>query len=75
MEIDFLNSQCQSVSNKKRFGLCDEQDNKEPAYLDELNGAKWIAVVENEKLKEVHFIAIVKTIKWKVTVPHSKKAF
>ena len=58
MEIDFLNSQCQSVSNKKRFGLCDEQDNKEPAYLDELNGAKWIAVVENEKLKEVHFIAI-----------------
>ena len=58
MEIDFLNSQCQSVSNKKRFGLCDEQDNKEPAYLDEQNGDKWIAVVENEELKEVHFIAI-----------------
>ena len=58
MEIDFLNSQCQSVSNKKRFGLCDEQDNKEPAYLDEQNEDKWIAVVENEELKEVHFIAI-----------------
>ena len=58
MEIDFFNSQCQFVSNKKRFGLCDEQDNKEPAYLDEQNGAKWIAVVENEELKEVHFIAI-----------------
>ena len=58
MEIDFLNSQCQSVSNKKRFGLCDEQDNKEPAYLDEQNEDKWIAVVENEELKEVHFITI-----------------
>ena len=58
MEIDFFNSQCKSVSNKKLFGLCDEQDNKEPAYLDEENGAKWIAVVENEELKEIHFIAI-----------------
>ena len=58
MEINFFNGQCQSVSNKKRFGLCDEQDNKEPAYLDEENGAKWIAVVENEELKEIYFIAI-----------------
>ena len=58
MEIDFFKSQCQSVSNKQRFGLCDEQDNKEPAYLDEQNEDKWIAVVENEELKEVHFIAI-----------------
>ena len=58
MDIDFFKSQCQSVSNKKRFGLCDEQDNKEPAYLDEQNEDKWIAVVENEELKEVHFIAI-----------------
>lgn len=58
MKLDFFNSQCQSVSNKKRFGLCDEQDNKEPAYLDERNGAKWIAVVENDELKEVHFITI-----------------
>ena len=58
MEIDFLNNQCQSVSNKKLFGLCDEQDNKEPAYLDEQNDDKWIAVVENEQLKKIHFIAI-----------------
>jgi len=58
MEIDFFKSQCQSVSNKKRFGLCDEQNNKQPAYLDERNGAKWIAVVENEELKKIHFIAI-----------------
>lgn len=58
MEIDFFKSQCQSVSSKKRFGLCDEQNNKQPAYLDERNGAKWIAVVENDELKEVHFIAI-----------------
>ena len=52
MELDFFNSQCQSVSNKKRFGLCDEQDDKEPAYIDEQNGAKWIAIVENDELKE-----------------------
>ena len=58
MEIDFFNSQCKSVSNKKLFGLCDEQDNEEPAYLDEQNEDKWIAVVENQELKEVHFIAI-----------------
>ena len=58
MEIDFFKSQCQSVSNNKRFGLCDEQNNKQPAYLDEQNGDKWIAVVENDELKKVHFIAI-----------------
>ena len=58
MEIDFLNSQCQSVSNKKRFGLCDEQDNKEPAYIDENNENNWIVEVENKEQKEVHFVAI-----------------
>lgn len=58
MEIDFLNSQCQSVSNKKLFGLCDEQDNKGPAYIDENNKNNWIVEVENKEQKEVHFVAI-----------------
>lgn len=58
MEIDFFNNQCERVTSKKKFGLCDDKEDNKPAYLDELNGAKWIAVVENEKLKEVHFIAI-----------------
>ena len=58
MEIDFFNSQCQQVSSEKIFGLCDDKEDNKPAYLDEQNENKWIAVVENEELKEVHFIAI-----------------
>ena len=58
MEIDFFNSQCERVTSKKIFGLCDDKEDNKPAYLDEENGAKWIAVVENDELKEVHFIAI-----------------
>ena len=58
MEIDFFNSQYERVTSKKIFGLCDDKEDNKPAYLDEENGAKWIAVVENEELKEIHFIAI-----------------
>ena len=58
MEIDFFNSQYERVTSKKIFGLCDDKEDNKPAYLDEENGAKWIAVVENDELKEVHFIAI-----------------
>ena len=63
MIVDFFNSQCQSLTTKKIFGLCDEEENEEPAYIDEQNGAKWIAVVDNDELKEVHFIAIDYCIK------------
>ena len=58
MEIDFFNSQYERVTSKKIFGLCDDKEDNKPAYLDEENGAKWIGVVENEELKEIHFIAI-----------------
>ena len=58
MEIDFFNSQCERVTSEKIFGLCDDKEDNKPAYLDEENGTKWIAVVENEELKEIHFIAI-----------------
>ena len=58
MEIDFFNSQCERVTSEKIFGLCDDKEDNKPAYLDEENGAKWIAVVENEQLKKIHFIAI-----------------
>lgn len=58
MEIDFFKSQCQSASNKKLFSLCDEQDNKGPAYIDENNKNNWIVEVENKEQKEVHFVAI-----------------
>ena len=58
MEIDFFNSQYERVTSKKIFGLCDDKEDNKPAYLDEENGTKWIAVVENEQLKKIHFIAI-----------------
>lgn len=49
MSIDFLQAGCQTSSSQKRFGLCDDPPpDKNPAYIDEQNGGKWIAVVENE---------------------------
>lgn len=58
MVIDFFNNQCQQVSSENIFGLCDDVGKQKPAYIDEKNMAKWITVVENDELKEVHFIAI-----------------
>jgi len=59
MSVNFKNAHCQTNSNNKIFGLCDDpQPANNPAYIDELNGAKWIAVVENEKHFEVTFTAI-----------------
>jgi hypothetical protein len=59
MNIDFFQQNCQSTSNKKKFGLCDkEPPAKEPAYIDETNGSDWIAVVLNENINLVTFTAI-----------------
>jgi len=50
---------CQTQSQKKIFGICDEPaPNKDPAYLDESNGQDWLAVVVNEPLFIVTFTAI-----------------
>jgi hypothetical protein len=59
MTIDFFQEKCSGQTNKKLFGLCD--DNKKPtapAYLDEKDGSKWIAVVVNEYEYDVTFLAI-----------------
>jgi len=58
MSIDFSEAKCRNVSNKKRFGLCDDPPPTKQAYIDEVNGAKWIAVVTNNSRKEVTFTAI-----------------
>jgi hypothetical protein len=59
MKIDFKVAKCQTYSNKKIFGLCDEPaPAKTPAYIDENDGAKWIAVVENDYCFSVTFTAI-----------------
>jgi hypothetical protein len=57
--IDFNVAACQTKSSRKKFGLCDDPPPARiPAYIDENNGKKWIAVVVNEQLKEVTFTAI-----------------
>lgn len=59
MSINFFDGKCQTFSNRKIFGLCDDPPPAEnPAYIDENDGAKWIAVVENEDLHDVTFTAI-----------------
>lgn len=59
MSIDLSVSTCQTLSKEKLFGLCDDPaPANNPAYIDETNGAKWIAVVENEEKFSVTFTAI-----------------
>lgn len=59
MIIDFFEAGCQTFSNRRLFGLCDDPPPAEnPAYIDEDNGAIWIAVVDNNDLYDVTFTAI-----------------
>jgi hypothetical protein len=59
MNIDFLVTKCHSFSDKKLFGLCDDQSpSKNPAYINETDGSKWIAVVENEDRYSTTFTGI-----------------
>lgn len=59
MSINFAEVKCQGTTKKKLFGLCDDPSpSNNPAYIDEKNGAKWIAVVNNETPYEVTFTAI-----------------
>lgn len=49
MSLNFMDAGCQTHSSRKKFGLCDDPPPAiNPAYIDEANGAKWIAVVINE---------------------------
>lgn len=54
MKINFFDTQCQSQSSRKRFGIRDLP----PAKIDEHDGTTWIAVVDNEYLRQVTFTAI-----------------
>jgi len=59
MSIDFSLAKCQDSSSRKLFGICDDPAPATTrAYLDELDGAKWIAVVQNECTYDVLFTAI-----------------
>lgn len=59
MSVNFNESNCQTNSSIKTFGLCDDPPPaNNPAYIDEANGANWIAVVENESQQQITFTAI-----------------
>ena len=59
MSIDFFQARCQDNSDKKLFGLCDDNDKpEERAYLDEVDGSKWIAFVVNDPPQDIGFIAV-----------------
>ncbi|MGG5576703.1 hypothetical protein ACPDHL_05085 [Myroides sp. C15-4] len=45
-------------SEHEIFGLCDNENNEEYAYLDEENGENWIATVHNVHQEEVFFYPI-----------------
>ena len=45
-------------SENEIFGLCDDENNNEVAYLDEENGGTWIATVHNVHQEEVLFFPI-----------------
>jgi hypothetical protein len=52
-------AKCKTNSSRKTFGLCDDPPPaKNTAYIDEANGANWIAVIENESQQEITFTAI-----------------
>lgn len=63
--FSFFDSKHQYVSSKKTFGLCDDTPLiapkdyiPQPAYLDETDGSKWIAVVANDAQINVKFVAL-----------------
>jgi hypothetical protein len=67
MPINFFDPKAQTVTNKMQFGLCDDSLDAihKPAYLDEADTAKWIAIVENEKGQNVIFVAIDNRLEFK----------
>ncbi|HRG37164.1 MAG TPA: hypothetical protein PK289_01420 [Bacteroidia bacterium] len=64
MSVNFDEGGCQTKSNKRTFGLCDDpHPAMKPAYIDESNGSRWIAIVENQRLQQITFTAIDNCIK------------
>lgn len=59
MSINFFEASCKTESNTNEFGLCDDPPPAEnPAYINEDDFSKWIAIVDNPDNKDVDFYAI-----------------
>ena len=60
--MDFFDPAFQSGPfTQERFGLCDDQD-RTPAYVDDVDPDKWVATVENPARREVIFTAVDKVV-------------
>jgi len=59
MPVDFFINGCKSQSNKSKFGLCDDAHPAlNPAYINEIENANWIGIVNNPLEKQIDFYAI-----------------
>lgn len=66
MPIDFFKNCKRSESKNIRLGLCDDSKDGQtkPAYIDENDSSKWIAIVHNKKSFLLGFYAIDGCISW-----------
>jgi len=59
MSVNFFKEDCKTESDNEEFGICDDPPPAiEPAYIDENNRSKWIAIVKNTQKRTVKFYAI-----------------
>ncbi len=59
MPINFFDQNCKTGSANVQFGLCDDPPPAtNPAYIDENDSTKWIAIVNNPVQNNVSFYAI-----------------
>lgn len=63
MSVNFFRNNCKAKSSKTEFGICDDDDSRTPAYIDEFDNEKWIGIVENPNRKNIVFYAIDNCIK------------
>ena len=61
----------QDRSNKKYFGICDDIPHQR-AYLDEIDGQKWTAVVHNDHEQEIAFTALDNCIEFNKANGHKE---
>ena len=62
MSVDFFNEKHKDTSFKSTFGICDDVDvtgnTSQVAYLDERNGANWIAIIDNSRNECISFYPV-----------------
>ena len=59
MPINFFLNTCKSNSSSSEFGICDDTPPPaSPAYLNENDRTKWVAIVKNPDHKTANFYAI-----------------